>query len=429
MGDRRIEYVRLDELARAERNPKAHDHGTIRASVRRFGYAGSLIIDERTGRLVAGHGRLEALEQLAAADEGVEQLPDGLRRADDGAWLVPVERGWASADDDDAEAFLIAHNHAQEAGGWDRPELGGMLDEMARRRPDALDGTGFTRASVDELLAATRPTPPSDPPVPLADPDAIPEQSPEPITQPGDLWQLGPHRLLCADTFTPEHVDQLLAGELCAMVLTDPPYAIYGSATGIGSDIADDKMVRPFFEAAARVCWRVVHEFGHVYVHCDWRSYPALWDAAKRAKLSPKNALVWDKGGAGLGSNYANTYELVAFFSKLPPPTAMTSSAKRGQRSVFASNVLRYNRPMGKERHHNAAKPVAMLEQIIRLSSDPGDRVFDGFAGSGSTIVAAHLAGRVASAMEVEPSACDVIVRRFEAVTGIAPQRIAQAVT
>ncbi len=123
-------------------------------------------------------------------------------------------------------------------------------------------------------------------------------------------------------------------------------------------------------------------EFGHAYIHCDWRSYATLWDGFRAAGLTPKNCLVWDKGGAGLGANYANTHEFVAFWSRLPPEKAMTASRKRGQRTVAASNILRFQRPTGDDREHNAAKPVAMLAELIENSSDVGDVVVDFFGAT-----------------------------------------------
>jgi site-specific DNA-methyltransferase (adenine-specific) len=160
--------------------------------------------------------------------------------------------------------------------------------------------------------------------------------------------------------------------------------------------------------------WVTIHtalrEFGHAYVCCDWRSYPSIVETAKRTGMESKNLLVWDKGGAGLGSNYANTHEFLAFFSRMPPATGvMTQDRRSGQRSVYASNILRFGRPHGDDRQHNAAKPVAMLRQLIVNSTDPGERVLDLFGGSGSTAVAAAAEGRVGLVMEQEPSLIDVV--------------------
>ena len=109
---------------------------------------------------------------------------------------------------------------------------------------------------------------------------------------------------------------------------------------------------------------------------------------AKRAELAPKNLIVWDKGGSGLGSSYANTYELVGFFARLPKQTVMTSGFKTGQRQVHSSNVMRFDKVPGGQREHNAQKPVQLVTAQIELSSDPGQLVIDWFAGSGTTLIA-----------------------------------------
>ena len=256
------------------------------------------------------------------------------------------------------------------------------------------------------------------------DPEAVPEVRRTSI-RPGDLFELGAHRLLVGDTTDPADVDRLLAGDAVDMVWTDPPYAIYGSSTGIGSDIADDKMVRPFFLEVLSVSVQRVKEFGHIYVACDWRSWPSWWEMAKRAGATPKNLIVWDKGGSGLGSSYANTYELIGFFARLPKQKVMTSSEKRGQRQVYASNIIRCNRVPATEREHNAAKPVELITQQIELSSDAGQTVVDWFSGSGSTLIAAEQAGRRCLTMEIDPRYAQVTLDRWEAFSGERAKKVA----
>jgi len=255
------------------------------------------------------------------------------------------------------------------------------------------------------------------------EPDDIPEDV-EKRTAPGDLWKCGEHRILCGDTTDAEDTKRLMGRKRGDLVITDPPYAIYGSSSGIGSDMSDDKMVRPFFLSILDACAAHVSEFSHIYVFCDWRSWPSWWEMAKRTKpkLTPKNLLVWDKGGAGLGSSYANTYELVGFLALLPKETVMTSNARRGQRTVNKSNILRYNRVPSADREHNAAKPVELIGDLIGNSSDAGDLVIDWFCGSGSTLIACEQTGRVCYSMEIDPGYCDVAVRRWAAFTGQEPE-------
>jgi DNA modification methylase len=254
------------------------------------------------------------------------------------------------------------------------------------------------------------------------------EELPEnPVTEVGDLWELGDHRLVCANSLEGERIAEVIETGKVALVLTDPPYAIYGSASGLSSEITDDKIVRSFFRASLRACERVTRLFAHIYIFCDWRSWPSWWEEAKGLHVEPKNLIVWDKGGAGLGSNYANTYELIGFFSHMPAQTAMTGQRKSGQRPVFKSNVIRADRVTGAERMHNAAKPVPLLVELIENSTQKGELVADLFAGSGSTLLACEETGRRCVTADVDPKWCDVTVRRWERVTGRQATRVPQA--
>jgi site-specific DNA-methyltransferase (adenine-specific) len=178
-------------------------------------------------------------------------------------------------------------------------------------------------------------------------------------------------------------------------------------------------------------------------VCCDWRSWPSIWDGFK-ARLSPKNLVVWDKGGSGLGSNYANAYELIGFFARLPPARTMKSSEERGQRPVHKPNLKRrnpmeptplelaeaeqvmrrFNRPHGEDRNHNAAKPVDLFAWFIENSSDEGAVVLDCFAGGGACIEACERLNRSARLIEREPDTADLIVARWVKLTGGTPERV-----
>ena len=145
---RRIEYMPIDELRGAEHNPKGHDKPRIANSISRFGFADASILDERTGRLVAGHGRHGDL--LARKEQGKEP-PEGVVVDDDGRWLMPVQRGWASRSDEDAQAFLVAHNRLTETGGWDDQGLLDMLERINDVDPELLDVTGYTEDDIENL--------------------------------------------------------------------------------------------------------------------------------------------------------------------------------------------------------------------------------------------------------------------------------------
>ena len=147
---RRIEQMPLAEIAPAARNPKEHDDAGIRRSIERFGVAELVLLDERTGRLVAGHGRIKALADMEH-DPRVATPPDGVVVAEDGSWTVPVVRGWASRSDAEAEAYLVASNRLTENGGWDNRGLGELLEELAEQQ--LLEVTGFSEEDLEKLLA------------------------------------------------------------------------------------------------------------------------------------------------------------------------------------------------------------------------------------------------------------------------------------
>lgn len=147
MSERRIEYVPLDDVQPAARNPKQHNLPALARSMERFGYVEPIVIDERTGKLVAGHGRVEELQRRRADGD---DAPDGVRVMKNGSWRVPVIRGWASNSDAEAEAYLLASNRLSELGGWDDQELLAMLDGMDQAIRDV---TGFDSEALDELVA------------------------------------------------------------------------------------------------------------------------------------------------------------------------------------------------------------------------------------------------------------------------------------
>jgi ParB-like chromosome segregation protein Spo0J len=145
--ERRLEYMPLASLKSATRNPKRHDDASLGTSIGRFGYVEPMVLDERTGRLVAGHGRLEALRARKAAKE---DAPQGVRM-EDGEWLAPVLRGWASRSDTEAEAYLLASNQLTFAGGWDDAQLATLVKELEGL--GAMDGLGFDEAQLARILA------------------------------------------------------------------------------------------------------------------------------------------------------------------------------------------------------------------------------------------------------------------------------------
>jgi hypothetical protein len=166
MADRRVKYLPLEQIKEAARNPKQHAEAELRASIGRFGLGDLPLLDDRTGRLVSGHGRIHDLAHRRA--EG-ETPPDGVQIGKDGTWLVPVVVGWASRSDAEAEAYLTAANRLSELGGWDEAALAELLSEMAEDDLDLALLTGFSAADLEDLLAAAEPLPEAYETVPATD--------------------------------------------------------------------------------------------------------------------------------------------------------------------------------------------------------------------------------------------------------------------
>lgn len=385
--------IPLEKLVPYPRNARTHSDAQVAelaGAIREFGWTVPILIDKDHG-IVAGHARVLAARKLGLDEVPCIQLTD----------LTPTQ----------IRALILADNRLAEKAGWDFGTLVAEFDDLVAEG-FSLELTGF---DLDEQKAVRRDA------AKAARAETAGQQGEDewgkvpidPITRPGDVWHIGRHRLGCIDSLERDAMKGLVAGDQVHLIVTDPPYAIYGSATGMASDIADDKMVRPFFEKVLGLARTFLPWFGHAYVFCDWRSYPALAESAKRVEtIERKNLLVWDKGGSGLGSMYAQTHELVGFFAKLPPQTSMGHRAA-GARVVHKPNVLRHNRPTGVDREHNAAKPVALLREFIENSSGPGDLVLEPFCGSGSTMVAADQLGRACIAADVEPKWCDITVGRM----------------
>jgi hypothetical protein len=148
---RRVEYLPLDQVVPATRNPKRHDLDGIRRSIDRFGFTEPALLDERTGQLVAGHGRHEA---LSAIREAGQHPPTGVQVDDTGAWLVPVVRGWSSRSDAEAEGYLVASNRWSELGGWDDAALAALLADVAAADEDLLAATGYDHGDLERLIGA-----------------------------------------------------------------------------------------------------------------------------------------------------------------------------------------------------------------------------------------------------------------------------------
>jgi DNA modification methylase len=418
-ADRQVEYLDLGALIPAVRNPKAHAHDTLRASISRFGFTAPALLDERTGRLVAGHGRTQALAAMRAAGE---HPPAGVQVGDGGAWLVPVVRGWASRSDAEADAYLVADNQLTIAGWWDEAALTELLTELAATDPDLTGLLGFTEEQLAGMLAA-EPTPEAR----HGDPDdAPPLPAAEPVTRPGDVWLLGPHRLVCGDATDAAAAHDAVDGGLADCMWTDPPYGV--TYTGVDTTprdalAGDTAPALPQLLADAfTTATYVLHPGAAVYVaHAPGPLSADVLRAMTGAGWAVRQQLVWCKNHFVLGhGDYHYQHE--------PVWAGYTGGAEgrpgRGGPGWHGgdaqTSTFHVDRPARSD-EHPTMKPTALVAAMLTNSCPPGGLVYDPFAGSGSTLVAADDLGMRCAAIELEPRYCDVVCRRWQARTGGMP--------
>lgn len=335
---------------------------------------------------------------------------------------------------------MIVDNRLAELAGWDREmlsiELQGLLDLDL---DFDLEITGFETAELDLLLDGVDAA--DDDPA-----DEVPEPGTGPaVTRPGDLWQLGLHRLICGDARDGAVYACLMDGEQARRVFTDPPYnvKIDGHVCGSGairhrefamaSGEMDAQAFTDFLGAALGAMVDVSRNGAIHFVCMDWRHMREVQVAGAQVYTELKNLAVWKKANGGMGTFYRSQHELV-FVYKVGE-AAHINTFGLGETGRYRTNVWEYPGVNGfgpKQKDlalHPTVKPVALIADAIRDVSRRGEIVLDGFGGSGTTLIAAERTGRVARVVELDPEYCDVICRRFEATTGEAARLVGSGET
>jgi DNA modification methylase len=285
--------------------------------------------------------------------------------------------------------------------------------------------TGFSPAEIDHVLLGE-----------AADGLEQGPLEPDPATtvaRVGDMFQLGPHRIVCGNATDPAVLARLLEGDGPArLVLTDEPYnvKIAGNVTGASHRefaMASGEMTNAEFlafnDAWMAAALPYLCDGGVFGTFIDWRGSPTVHSAATKLGLVPLNLIVWVKTNAGMGSLYRSQHELLPLFKKGTAPHV--NNVELGKRGRWRSNVWTYPgaSSLGSDarrglKDHPTVKPTAMLEDALLDLTNRGDIVIDPFLGSGSTLIAADKTGRVCRGVELDPIYVDVIVRRYEATTG-----------
>lgn len=376
-------------------NPRKNDGepvAKVAASIKRFGFA-SPIIARLNGEVIAGHTRLKAAEVL-----GLERVP--VRYLD----LDPAE----------AHLLALADNKLNEEAEWHSAAVASLLSGYS------LDDAALAGWDSDDLekladeLGALEPREVTE--------DEVPEVPVTPTTKLGDLWLLGEHRVLCGDSTKAEDIVRLMAGAKADLWLTDPPYGVaYESAGRRGKDNQHEEIQndsRPldematFWERAASLAYESCSDSSSYYwFACQGGDQMMMMMSISRAKWRVRHELIWVKDQMVFGRcDYHYKHEPILYGWKQDG----THEWKADRKQV---SVLEFDRPKRSD-EHPTMKPVGLVAYLLNNNTTSGDAVLDTFLGSGTTLIAAEQLGRRCYGMEISPVYCDVIVKRWENLTG-----------
>lgn len=403
-----VECLAITSLKPSPRNARTHSKAQIEqiaASIEEFGFTNPVLIDEAK-TILAGHGRVEAAKLL-----GLKEVP-----------VVRIEHMSA----EQKRAYVIADNQLALNAGWDEALLAMEFEALNELEFD-ISVIGFEMGEVDRIISNFTE-------IEHDDADNIPSIADgDPVTQIGDVWLIGPHRLICGDATDPVTFDQLLAGAKAQMVFTDPPYnvPIAGHVSGLGKKthkefaMASGEMSQTEFEAFLHTVFselaRVSDDGAIHYVCMDWRHMREVLAAGDQVYTELKNLCVWAKSKGGMGSLYRSQHELVFVFKSGAGRHINNVSLGKHDRnrtnvwSYAGANAFGATRDADLEMHPTV-KPLDLVKDAILDCSDRGGIILDAFAGSGTTLLAAARAGRVGYGIEIDPAYCDVILKRFVAV-------------
>ena len=391
-----IETLAIDRLIPYARNSRTHSDeqvAQVAASIREFGFTNPVLVDAEGG-IIAGHGRVMAARKL-----GMDKVPC-IRLAH----LTEAQR----------RAYVIADNKLALNAGWDEKMLALEFKDLQAMDFD-IELTGFGLGDIDELLAELDATPEGA----TAADDTPPVQA-EAITKPGDVWVMGKHRIMCGDSTAADHVQTLLGGGVPHLMVTDPPYGVEydadwrnkatradGSpigASALGEVLNDDR-------ADWREAWALFPgDVAYVW-HADSRSH-VVADSLVACGFNLYSLIVWGKNTLVIGRGH--------YHPKHEPCWYAVRKGKTGhwQGDRKQTTLWEIDKPQKSETGHSTQKPIECMKRPIENNSKPGDKIYDPFSGSGTTIIAAEQTGRICYAMELSPNYVDVAVRRWQQYTG-----------
>lgn len=410
---RNISPLSTTVLKPYQRNARTHSAKQITQianSIQKFGFNNPILID-RSNTIIAGHGRWEAAKKLKMAEVPTILL-DHLSEAE-------------------IRAYMLADNKLAELAGWDQEILAIEFQHLSSLELDfSLEITGFETGEIDFLMAGPVQTDPDE-----ADEFIEPQTDRPAITKPGDLWILGDHKLYCGDSLKEESYQTVMGTDHAQMVFTDPPYnvPIQGHVCGKGAikhrefEMASGEMSSSqFTDFLSQFLEKTFHSCvsGAILYCCmDWRHMSEMLAATQRTGCELKNLCVWVKDNGGMGSLYRSRHELVFVFKHGQSPHI--NNVQLGKHGRYRTNVWEYAgvNSLRKDRMeelalHPTVKPLNLVADAIKDCSEHGAIILDPFGGSGTTLLAAEKTGRRSRLIEIDPHYCDVIIQRWEKLTG-----------
>ena len=391
----------IDDFHLLEGNPRRGDVQAVARSYERFGQR-KPIVARRDGTVIAGNHQLLAARSLGWTEIAVVYVDD---------------------DDLTASAYALADNRTADLGSYDTEALAELIAEVSVDL-DLLLATGYTPDDLDELIASLDPEE-----VPyIGDPETIPE-SVTAKTVPGDIWILGPHRLLCGDSTVLENYQKVLTGKSADMIWTDPPYGVAiqeldleqakarnrrTDGKGVMNDDLVGKDLHAFLTDSLSNAYISSRDGAVWYVAGPPGNLAVIFGGVLEEIGILRHILIWEKDQFVMGrADYHYQHENIFYGWKEGAAHLWNSDRKQ-------TSILRFDRPR-RSPEHPTMKPLDLIEYCIGNSSHRGDTILDPFGGSGSTLMAAHSTGRIARLIELDPRYCDVICARFQAATGIQP--------
>lgn len=412
----KITEVSIDDLHPYERNARTHSPeqlDQVAASIKQFGWTNPVIIDGSNG-IIAGHGRVQAAKNM-----GLEKVPT-------------IQLTHLS--DAEKRAYILADNQLALNAGWDQDMLAAELHDIEALGFD-LTTIGFESNELDQLLGDRTPGG-------TTHEDAVPDVPKKAITQPGDVWVLGDHLLICGDSTKAETYDALMEDHQAQTLWTDPPYNVdYKNDDGEG--IQNDNMAAGAFisfltDAFTAAAGKLEPGRGVYIAHADINTVP-FRDAAASAGIAIKQCLIWVKNSfsltrsdyqwqhepilygwrEGAAHQWYGEYDKSTIIDDDSDPTKLTKDELLEAILELRrqSSIIRHNKPQ-RNALHPTMKPVDLITRMIKCTAKQGEVVLDPFGGSGSTLIACEKTRRHCRTIELDPKFCDVIVNRWQDYTG-----------